>query len=136
MRRWPTLLIFVSTAITTQKVERAVEAFRAELCERVDGVADVAGGDGRLGDLQQSHVAQAGIGAPHRVDRMGIGGVGHGQSVFQYVDIGRRQTDLNLSRTVGTGGVEHDIAVALLLGVARSFALCEIRGCCQQQYGY
>ena len=104
-------------------VERSVEALLTFLGKGVDGVADVAGGDGSLGNLEQTLVAQAGIAAPDGVDRVGIGGIGNGQAVLEHVDIGRWQTNLNLSRAVGAGCVEHHVAVALFLSVC-IFVLC------------
>ena len=99
-------------------VERSVEAFLAQLAEGVDGIADVSGGDGGFGYLEQSHVAQAGIGAPQGVDRVGVGGVGDGDSVFQYVDVGRGEPDLNFPGSVGAGRVEHDVTVTFFLAGA------------------
>ena len=96
-------------------VEGAVKSLFAQLGEGVDGITDVTGRDGRLGDFEQPHVAQTGIGAPQGIDRVGVGGVGHEHTVFEHVDIGRREADLYFARAVGTGGVEHHVTIPLFL---------------------
>ena len=108
-------------------VESAVESLLAELGPRVDGIADVARRYGCLRDFQQTDMAVAGVGTPVGVDTMGIGGKGDGQAVFQYVDIGGRQTNLDLAGTVGTGGVEHHVAVALFLAVGLALLCAHIK---------
>lgn len=100
-------------------VERSVEPFLSELCERVDGVADVAGGDGRLGNFEQSLMTEAGVASPQGVHRMGVGSVGNGQAVLQYVDVGGGQSDLNFARAIGAGCVEHHVAVAFFFRMRR-----------------
>ncbi len=69
-------------------VKRTVEAVLPKLGEGVHGITDVAGGNGCLRNFEESLVAQAGIAAPQGVYRVGIGGVGHGQSVLKHVDVG------------------------------------------------
>ena len=111
------------TEVVALIVKCSVESFLSELGERVDGVTDVAGRDGRFRDFQQSHVAQAGVGAPQRVDGVRVGGISDGDTVFQYVDVGRGESDLDFARAVGTGGIQHDVTVTFFFTVRRIIVL-------------
>ena len=91
----------VESEVVSLIVQRTVESVLAEVREGVDGIADIAGGDGCLGNLQQSDMRQAGIGTPRSIHAVGVGSIGNGQTILQDVDIGRRQTNLDFARTVG-----------------------------------
>ena len=123
--------IFLLTEVVGLVVERAMESLLAKLCPRVDSIADVTRCYCCLRDFQQSHMTMACIGAPVGVDTVRICSKGNGETVFQYVDISRRQTYLNLARSVGTGGVEHHVAVALFLAVVLTLLCTHIKRCTQ-----
>ncbi len=76
------------TKVVGLVVERAVETVLPKLGEGVHGITDVAGGNGGLRYFKESLVTQTGVAAPQGVYRVGIGGVGHGQSVLKHVDVG------------------------------------------------
>ena len=96
-------------------IQRSVESFLSQLRERVYRITDISGGYGCFRDLEQSHMAQTHVTSPQRVHGMRVGGIGNRNAVLQHIDIGRGQTDLNLSRPVGAGCVQHDISVAFFV---------------------
>lgn len=75
---------------------------------------------GCFGNFLQSLMAEAGVASPQGVQRMRIGGVGNGQAVLQHIDVGRGQANLNFTRTIGAGCVEHHVTVAFFLRMRRS----------------
>ena len=100
-------------------IEGSIEALLSLLGEGVDGITYVTRGDGCLGNLEQPLITKACIAAPNGIDGMGIGGIGDRHAVLQHIHISRGQTYLNFTGTVGTGCIEHHIAVVLLLLAGR-----------------
>ena len=107
-------------------VQRTIESLLTFLGERVHGITDITGSDSCLCNLEQSLMAQACIATPDGIHGMWIGGVGDRQTILQHVNICRRQAYLNLTRTIGTCGIEHHVAITFLLGVS-ILVLCESR---------
>ena len=110
-------------------VHNSFKIFLSQTAEWIHRIGNVTGGNGRLGWSHQSHLSQTGIATPvgrQFVNRRWIYGR---QTVFVYIDILTRQTDLNLTRLVGIGCIQHDIAFAAvgllgLNGIGNLFRLC------------
>ena len=96
-------------------VKCSVKTILSQLRERVDSITDIASCNGSFSNLKQSLMTQTGIATPKRIDAAGIGCIGNRQTVLKHIDISRRQTNLYLTWTVGTGSVQHHVTIALFL---------------------
>ena len=106
---------FLQSEMIALIVQSTIESFLTLLGERVHGITDITGSDSCLCNLEQSLMAQTCITTPDGIDRMRIGSLSNRQTILQNVDIGRRQADLNLTRTNRTGCIEHHITITLFL---------------------
>ena len=96
-------------------IQSTIETFLTLLGKRVHGITNVTSSDGSFCNLEQALMAQTCIATPDGIHRVRIGCISNRQAILQYIDIGRRQAYLNLTRTIRTGCIEHHITITLFL---------------------